>query len=588
MQIISDGVKYFFGVVEDRQDPLMQGRVRVRVYGEHPYQKTQGAVSGVSTEELLWMDVLQPTNAASISGVGHSNTGIVEGTSVYGHWLDNYKMAGIILGTYGANRATLPNYTEGFSDPTQQFPRYVGNDMNSLAQGGSTGQNASANIIQNSNLVTGINPSDQSLADIPEDNDPAITIQQMLRHDEGVRLKVYFDQYNYPTIGIGHLITGQPITDMAVINKILSNQVGRTVTGNPGSITMDEVTTLFNQDISTMQSGMLSNSNISPVYKKVNKSRQLALENMAFQLGVGGLAKFTNALQYMYEENWAGAYNALRDSLWFNQTPGRSAAVSYCILVGNMEAYGVMPPTVQAKTLSAAATSIANDDPADPYTPTDTRILFQEPKSSYNGQYPYVHTYETESGHIQEFDDTPGYERYRLIHPAGPLVEIQPDGTKIDKSKILYSLSDSRNTNINGNNRTNVRGDEIYYIMGSARRQVDGNEIIYVRGDETKTIEGNGTVYIDGNVNVVIKGQAQVHIQQEAMVTIDKDATIVCNQNADVTVQEKATINSQDMDINVSDTFNLNAGEINLTSKGNTTIDSTGISKISGGDVQVG
>lgn len=587
MQIISDGVKYFFGVVEDRQDPLMQGRVRVRVYGEHPYQKTQGAISGVSTDELLWMDVLQPTNAASISGVGHSNTGMVEGTSVYGHWLDNYKMAGIILGTYGANRATLPNYTEGFSDPTQQFPRYVGNDMNSLSQGGTTGQNASANILQNSNLVTGINPSDQSLADIPEDDNPAITIQQMLRHDEGVYTKVYINN-GYPHVGIGHLIIDQQISDMTVINKILSNQVGRTVTGNPGSITMDEVTTLFNQDIATMQSGIKSNSNIAPVYNKVNKSRQLALENMAFQLGVGGLAKFKNALQYMYEENWKGAYNALRDSLWFNQTPGRASAVSYCVLVGNMEAYGVMPPTVQAKTLSAAATSIANDDPADPYTPTDSRILFQEPDSSYNGQYPYVHTYETESGHIQEFDDTPGYERYRLIHPAGPFVEVAPDGTKTDKSKVLYSLSDSRNTNINGNNRLNVRGDEIYYVMGSARRQVDGNEIIYIRGDETKTIEGNGTVYIDGNVNVVIKGQAQVHIEQEAMVTIDKDATIVCNQNADVTVQEKATINSQDMDINVSDTFNLNAGEINLTSKGNTTIDSTGISKISGGDVQVG
>lgn len=587
MQIVSNDVKYFWGVVEDRMDPLKRGRVRVRVYGEHPYQKTQGAINGIPTSELMWMDVLQPTNSASISGVGSSNTGIVEGTSVYGHFLDKYRMSGIILGTYGASRQDEPNYTEGFSDPTESFPRYLGNDMNVLSQGGTVGKDATANLIQDSNLSIGINPSDASLADIPEDDNPNYTIQQMLKHDEGVYNRVYFVG-GYPHIGIGHLIIKQTITDMTVINGILSNQVGRTVTGNPGSITLDEVTTLFNSDLKTVQTGIVGNSVLEPVYSKMNRSRQMALENMAFQMGVDGLAKFTSALGYMALSEWKLAYNALKNSLWFSQTPGRASLVSYCILTGNMEAYGVMPATVATKNLSAAATTDANDDPADPYTPTDTRIMFTEPSSSYNGQYPYVHTYESESGHIQEFDDTPGYERYRLLHPAGVLVEVQPDGTKIDKAKTLYSISNDRNTNIIGNNKVNVKGDEINYVMGSSRRQVDGNDIIYIRGNETKTVEGSGTLYVDGNVNVVIKGQAQITVEQEAQINIQKDATVNCSQNANISVSEKATVNAQDMDITVQDTFNLTATDINLNASGNTTIDSSGTSTLSGGNVVTG
>ena len=32
-------MKFWYGIVEDRQDPLMIGRVRVRVHGSHTHQK---------------------------------------------------------------------------------------------------------------------------------------------------------------------------------------------------------------------------------------------------------------------------------------------------------------------------------------------------------------------------------------------------------------------------------------------------------------------------------------------------------------------------------------------------------------------
>ena len=75
----------------------------------------------------------------------------------------------------------------------------------------------------------------------------------------------------------------------------------------------------------------------------------------------------------------------------------------------------------------------------------------QEPPSAYATQYPYNNVMQTESGHFQEFDDTPGAERMRWQHKAGTFTEWQPDGTEVigtiathptDSSLLLYSPFD--------------------------------------------------------------------------------------------------------------------------------------------------
>lgn len=541
---MNDSLKWFTGVVEDRQDPLKQGRVRVRVYGLHPFEKVQGAITGLPTEDLPWMSVIQPTNSAGISGVGSSITGMVEGTSVFGLWLDEFKTAGLVIGTYSAHRKTKPNYTEGFSDPTGQYPRQVGSDTNPLVQGDETGYSAIPNIIQDRNLDIGINPDDADLSDIPEDPNPAITITDMLNRDEGLRLKVYWDTEGYPTIGIGHLIMAQKVRDMSVINKTLSNQVGRTVTGNPGIITMDEAVALFKQDRDKMLSDIKTNSRVGPVYAKVNKSRQMALENMSFQMGVGGLAKFGKMLDAMFIGDWKTAYTEARNSVWFNQTKGRASRVSMIILTGNMESYGVPAPKPEGKNLSAAYVEPkSGGNPEDPWTPEDSRILFKEPESSYNGQYPYVHTMETESGHIQEFDDTPGYERYRIVHPTGSYEEVAPDGRRTRKTVAdLYDMTQGDgNILISGDKKVNVGGNETYYNMYNRRQQIDGDNTLYIRGNETKTIEGDGTIFVKGNIKIVVEGNADIQVNGDATTKVDGNHDVTVGGN--LTWQVAGTVN---------------------------------------------
>ncbi|ULA52392.1 baseplate central spike complex protein [Enterobacter phage Entb_43] len=546
MEMISNSLQWFTGVVEDRMDPLKRGRVRVRVHGLHPFQKTQGPVMGVPTEDLPWMSPIFPVTSAAISGVGGSVTGPVEGTHVYGHFLDKYRQNGIILGTYAANATARPNRTEGFSDPTGQYPRYLGNDTNALNQGGVEGDDYTANIVQDSNLDTGINPDDTDLSNIPEDNNPNYTIEAMLRRDEGLRLKVYWDVKGY-TVGIGHFIGEFSQGDMAGANKALSKQIGREVTGNPGSISIDEASMLFEQDVEKVQKDIKANSVVGPVYAKMNKSRQMALENMSFQMGVGGVAKFTGMLAAMFIGDWKTAYNEARNSRWFQQTKGRASRVSMIILTGNLESYGIPVSPPSPKSLSAAAVAMAtgSSDPWGPPVPQTGRILFKEPPSSYNGQYPYVHTMETESGHIQEFDDTPGYERYRIVHPTGTYEEVAPDGRRTRKTVgDLYDMTGGDgNILISGDKKVNVGGDETYYNMANKINQIDGNNTLFIRGDETKTIEGDGTLYVKGNIKIVVDGNADILVKGDAKTQVEGNHDYTVNGNVTWSVKGNVSMN---------------------------------------------
>lgn len=86
-----EGMKWWIGIVEDRgtgqfsgqKDELKLGRIKVRIKGHHTEDKGK-----LPTKELPWCYVLMPTTSASISGIGHSPTGIVENSKVIGFFLD--------------------------------------------------------------------------------------------------------------------------------------------------------------------------------------------------------------------------------------------------------------------------------------------------------------------------------------------------------------------------------------------------------------------------------------------------------------------------------------------------------------------
>jgi len=128
----------YYGVVEDRLDPLFTGRVRVRVFDVHTHQKDH-----IATPDLPWSEVMMPPTVAGLGGFGQSHS-LVEGTHVVGVFSDQEQQQFIVLGVnqgiaYAGNLVTeeiagkskrlivnQSNQREiGFSDPRKrQFASY--------------------------------------------------------------------------------------------------------------------------------------------------------------------------------------------------------------------------------------------------------------------------------------------------------------------------------------------------------------------------------------------------------------------------------------------------------------------------------
>jgi len=124
------GFHWFTGVVEDRNDPLKVGRVKVRIIGAHTSDKTI-----LPTEDLSWCLVMLPITASGISGIGQSATGLLEGSWVFGFFRDGQRSQdAVILGSLPGRPTQGANSSQGFFDPNGVYPRYINEpDTNRLA-----------------------------------------------------------------------------------------------------------------------------------------------------------------------------------------------------------------------------------------------------------------------------------------------------------------------------------------------------------------------------------------------------------------------------------------------------------------------
>ena len=112
---------FWFGVVENRMDPLEIGRCQVRCYGWHTHDRTQ-----IPIEQLPWAHPIVPYGQRATAPPP-------EGTMVFGFFADGKEgMYPIILGTVPGIPQSLRESTRGFADPyddaekaNQFFPRKV-------------------------------------------------------------------------------------------------------------------------------------------------------------------------------------------------------------------------------------------------------------------------------------------------------------------------------------------------------------------------------------------------------------------------------------------------------------------------------
>jgi hypothetical protein len=89
-------MKLWSGIVEDRNDPLFLNRVRVRILGIHSHDKQM-----IATPDLPWSDVLMPTTSPSLSGLGTTTHGLLEGSCVMGFYRNSQSLSDpVVIGSF--------------------------------------------------------------------------------------------------------------------------------------------------------------------------------------------------------------------------------------------------------------------------------------------------------------------------------------------------------------------------------------------------------------------------------------------------------------------------------------------------------
>jgi predicted chitinase len=128
--------------------------------------------------------------------------------------------------------------------------------------------------------------------------------------------------------------------------------------------------------------------------------------------------------------------------------------------------------------------------------------VYDEPSTPYATVYPYNRVMETESGHILEFDDTPGAERIHIYHRSGTSDEYHPDGTKV--------------TRINADAYEVVLSDKHVYINGDIH--ITAKNDVNIKAGKNVNIEAGQDVRV--KASGAIKTQAvtsQIHYSAGAM-----------------------------------------------------------------------
>lgn len=187
-------------------------------------------------------------------------------------------------------------------------------------------------------------------------------------------------------------------------------------------------------------------------------------------------------------------------------------------------------------------------------TSDETRTSWDEidPKANSASLYPFNKTEETESGHIFEYDDTPGGERILEYHKSGTHYEVEPDGTKVTKIvgkhyEIIMKdnnvlISGDLNVTVEGTKTELIKGDYVLEVEGDYTQLIGknqrtkigylgaGNKYEEILGNWAFNINDNIRARIEDDVDVMIGGNQSYKINGENKIQVQKDfTTLVAN-----------------------------------------------------------
>ena len=585
-----DGFQWFIGVVEDRMDPKFLGRLRVRILGYHTDDKQK-----LPTEDLPWAHVMNPITSATISGIGQTPLGAVEGTWVVGFFTDGADaQQPVIMGTLPGRPSKTPTGERGFEDPNAAYPREANeSDVNRLAINAEESV-PDLNATGGGNQVVEFNGGDVNDAiSIANRNSPVETLkvaQFQADLDHHLREKGFSTDANATEILKAandfkkdyHKIFKLPANILKSKENVLTgavNHIDTVITKTIGHVRGTETGTLLKDSILVNTRGQL----FTPGNLKDVLPKNLSVDAIA--KGVQNITSYnindlsTTSLEKLY----ALAPNKVPGNLikgivdvgkrkFFKSpvknvplNPHLSSVIDSANLTKNIGVAQIdgitdgIDGVAGLNTLSQDIGLITAD-----FDVGLTGGAWSEPPSPYAAEYPFNHVYETESGHIKEFDDTANAERIHERHMSGSGYEIGPKGTKVTKVvKDNYEIiSNDDFLHVRGTRRQTV--DEGVRIRCNATAGVGNSYSIEVGVGSNCNIEVNG-----GNVNVVAKGVGLGgDINLNAMGNINMKAAGSINMAAVGAITETAVTRTSKitgLNVNNAGVFDVNASQSTIT-----------------------
>ena len=164
-------------------------------------------------------------------------------------------------------------------------------------------------------------------------------------------------------------------------------------------------------------------------------------------------------------------------------------------------------------------------------------------------QYPQNQVHETESGMIEEFDDS--NTRRHSYHPSGTYQEIVADGSKTIKiiglgtdiymsGRNLYIEGDW-NVTVVGNKRELITGSYVLEVGGDMSVETQGNKQEKVAFDSFQEIGGNQIEKIAGNRTTAIDQNETLNVGKDRATSIGEDEIRSVKVTEDVTIGDNAT-----------------------------------------------
>lgn len=131
---------------------------------------------------------------------------------------------------------------------------------------------------------------------------------ETLKIDEGVEYQIYLDHLDYPTFGVGHLVTDDDPEAGLEVGTSVSNE---------------RVWEAFECDLDT---AIAECHQLFPggAFDEFPEEVQQVVVNMMFNMGRPRLSKFKKMIGGLEAHDWKTAALEGRDSKWYNQVTNRA------------------------------------------------------------------------------------------------------------------------------------------------------------------------------------------------------------------------------------------------------------------------